>query len=166
MQDLIKQLTELRVLVGFLGEKHNASWWSSEFYSPNAPAFLTHIFTRSLSTSQYTGVVAAAARVHDDAIGIGAVYHLFRLPLEVEQSVLKVMQNKDFIAEITNNLINEEEALKRLKQLASEDNLHAEGACLLESPKHFSEQNIALAAALYYSSFVNHSRVYPFFRAA
>lgn len=36
-----------------------------------APAFLTPVFARTAFRAQGNGVTAAAARVHEDAIGIG-----------------------------------------------------------------------------------------------
>ncbi len=81
MINIAKTIAELRVLVGYLGEKPQAGWWSSEFYSPSAAAFLSPIFNRSLFLAQYQGATAAAAKAHDDTIGIGRIFHLFRLPI-------------------------------------------------------------------------------------
>lgn len=59
------EITELRVLVGYLGEKGQANWWGSEFFSATAAAFLAPIFNRSLFLAQYrapTGLKSQTAR--------------------------------------------------------------------------------------------------------
>uniref|UniRef100_UPI0039B77F6C BrxE family protein n=1 Tax=Pseudomonas sp. P1B16 TaxID=2986074 RepID=UPI0039B77F6C len=78
-------IAELRVLVGYLGEQQPA-WWSSQFFSPTAAAFLGPVFARSTTLAQYQGVTAAAARKHEEHIGEGRTFHLFRLPEIFEQS--------------------------------------------------------------------------------
>ena len=40
-------ITELRILVGFLGEQTPA-WWPSQFFSPNAAVFPSPVFSRTL----------------------------------------------------------------------------------------------------------------------
>jgi hypothetical protein len=64
MNTIAKKIAELRVLVGFLGEKGQANWWNSEFFSATATAFLAPIFNRSLFLAQYQGVTAAASKMH------------------------------------------------------------------------------------------------------
>ena len=80
MNAIATTIAELRVLIGYLGEKDQANWWGCEFFSATATAFLAPIFNRSLFLAQYQGATAAAAKVHDEAIGVGRIYHLFRLP--------------------------------------------------------------------------------------
>ena len=45
MNSISFKIAELRVLVGYLGEKAQANWWSSEFLSNNAVTFLAPILT-------------------------------------------------------------------------------------------------------------------------
>ncbi len=85
-----KQLARLRVAVGLLGEQTNPRWWTSAFCSSNAKAFLAPVFPRTCIQAQYQGVVSAAAWVHDDRIGVGNVFHLFRLPEDIEQGLCAI----------------------------------------------------------------------------
>jgi len=86
MNPISTTIAELRVLVGYLGEKGQDNWWASDFLSTTAAAFLAPIFNRSLFLAQYQGATAAAAKVHDEAIGVGRIYHLFPLPIGIEQA--------------------------------------------------------------------------------
>ena len=88
-----KEIGRLRLVVGYLGEQGQHGWWSSEFFSPNAAAFLTPVFGKTATLAQYHGVKEAARRVHDEHIGIGRVFHLFRLPESIEQAVFEVLQD-------------------------------------------------------------------------
>jgi hypothetical protein len=54
-------------------------------------------FIKNAFVAQYHGVQEAASRVHDEHIGIGRVYHLFRLPEHVEQALFNSLQNKAFV---------------------------------------------------------------------
>lgn len=88
----IKRIALLRVAVGLLGERVNPRWWNSSFCSNNGKAFLSPIFPRTYIYAQYQGVVCAAALVHDDRIGIGKVFHLFRLPEDMEQGLQEIFK--------------------------------------------------------------------------
>ena len=90
MNSISATISELRVLVSYLGEKGQANWWGSEFFSNTATAFLGPIFNRSLFLAQYQGATAAAAKVHDEAIGVGRIYHLFRLPIGLAVVLISV----------------------------------------------------------------------------
>ena len=78
-------IVRLRLAAGFLGEKDQSAWWSSDFLGRNAGAFMTPIFSNKTRLAQYHGVTEAACRVHDDHIGVGRAFHLFRLPERLEQ---------------------------------------------------------------------------------
>lgn len=80
-------ITTLRTAVGVLCERAEFGYCSSKFSSTEAEAFLSPVFPRARFLACLTGVTAAAARAHDARIGIGNVYHLFRLPEDVEQGI-------------------------------------------------------------------------------
>ena len=92
-----KKIVELRVLIGYLGEKNQANWWGSDFLSNTASTFLSPIFNRSLFLAQYQGATAAAAKVHDEAIGVGRIYHLFRFPIGIEQASADALNDATFV---------------------------------------------------------------------
>ena len=97
MNAIATTIAELRVLIGYLGEKNQANWWGSEFFSATATAFLAPIFNRSLFLAQYQGATAAAAKIHDEAIGVGRIYHLFRLPIGLEQASADALNDAAFV---------------------------------------------------------------------
>lgn len=110
-------LAELRVLVGYLGEEHG--WWDSQFFSRSARTFLEPIFPRSLPLSQYQGVTVAAARAHDERIGVGRIVHLFRMPELHEQAAAGVLRDAAGGDQVLAHLGSQEEAMERLSALSS-----------------------------------------------
>src|SRR5690606_29001044 len=111
MNTIAATITELRVLIVYLGEKGQANWWGSEFFSATATAFLAPIFNRSLFLAQYQGATAAAAKVHDEAIGVGRIYHLFRLPIGLEQASAEALNDPAFVLSLQGRLVSQEQAM-------------------------------------------------------
>ncbi|MEI6263193.1 MAG: BrxE family protein, partial [Deltaproteobacteria bacterium] len=70
----------MRLLVGYLGEKDQFNWWPTTFICSFSNLFLSPVFPRTTLLSQYHGILEAARRLHDERIGVGSVFHLFRLP--------------------------------------------------------------------------------------
>lgn len=77
----------LRLAVGLLGEREQAGWWASAFASSASSAFLGPVFGANVLQAKYQGLVEAARRVHDERIGVGRAFHLFRLPESLEQQL-------------------------------------------------------------------------------
>ena len=73
MQDLLETVVRLRFAVGLLGEQAIGPWWPSRFLATSSEHFLAPAFPRLPVLARYHGVVAAAAGVHDDHIGVGHV---------------------------------------------------------------------------------------------
>jgi hypothetical protein len=80
----VRDMLILRLAVGLLGEKDQGGWWLSSFFSFGSTAFLAPVFGRGIVLARYMGVTEAAGRMHDDRIGLGRVFHLFRLPEALE----------------------------------------------------------------------------------
>ena len=89
----VEDLIMLRALVGFLGEKPQFNWWDTNFLSETGLKFLGITFPRSSLAAGINSVTAAARRVHDGRIGKKGVYHLFRLPLGIEQIIHESLTN-------------------------------------------------------------------------
>lgn len=107
-------VSRLRVLVGYLGERQQSAWWPSSFLDRMSEAFLTPVFGYAAANARVVGVTEAARRVHDDAIGVGRAFHLFRLPETLEQELHRTLaESKDAAVEST------EAALEELKTLSS-----------------------------------------------
>ena len=94
----LSQIITLRAAVGMLGEKDHQGWWDSSFFGKSAAAFLGPVFPRTLMLSQVQGVTTAAMKIHDDRIGVGQqVFHLFRLPEDMEQAFHRTLHDADCV---------------------------------------------------------------------
>src|SRR5262249_26837533 len=78
---------KLRLLVAFLGEKSQANWWDSAFLTPTGLRFLQTTFPRTAPEAALRSASHAARLLHDSRIGRVGVFHLFRLPVEKEDSL-------------------------------------------------------------------------------
>lgn len=166
MSSATELIAELRVLVGRLGEEGQANWWGSEFFSPTAGAFLAPIFTRSVFLAQYNGVTAAAAKVHDEVIGVGRTIHLFRLPIELEQSCQEVANNPDFVARVQTHLGDRQKALNRLAEIASAPQEPSPGPVFLGLVGDNITTDLARAAGVYVAAFHQKIQSFPYLREA
>src|SRR6266498_2626769 len=88
----LEAFAAMRAVVGFLGEREQYAWWQSSFFSAQNRAFLAPVFGRTQLLAQAMGVTRAASLVHDERIGVGRVFHLFRLPEDVEERVHQTIQ--------------------------------------------------------------------------
>ena len=160
----ITELIRLRAMIGYLGEKEQYNWWPSTFFSPASSAFLAPVFSRTEALARLSGVARAAARVHDEFIGVGAVYHLFRLPERLEQRIVAHLQQE---AEQNGAPASKEEALTWLQQYAASMPVATMGPVRvgnIEQLQHgASWQEVA---ALYLYAFQMNARIYPYFRDA
>lgn len=162
----VAAIVELRVLVGSLGEKWQANWWGSDFFSSTAGAFLSPIFTRSVFLAQYNGVTAAAAKVHDEVIGVGRTIHLFRLPIELEQSCQEVANDKAFVTRVQTHLGDRQQALNRLAELATPAQTVSPGPSLLGLVGDDITADLARAAGVYLAAFQQQVQSFPYLKEA
>jgi hypothetical protein len=91
-------IVRIRMAIGLLGEKGNANWWPSLWCGPSATAFLSPIYGERTDAARYHGVVEAARRVHDNRIGVGRAFHLFRLPETLERRLHDAVTQHDAIS--------------------------------------------------------------------
>lgn len=160
-QIIINQIAKLRVLVGYLGEKDQFNWWASSFFSKSSDAYLSPIFTKSIFLAQYTGVKEAASIVHDERVGLGDVYHLFRLPEYVEQDLMKLFRDTMYMEEMRNVITDKESILGQLCDDYSEIIEGPMNVCTIK--EFFNQENINIVSSMYYTAFVNGKTVYPYF---
>lgn len=164
MINVNENLLRLRLLIGYLGEKAQFSWWQSAFLDPAASSFLTPSFPRTQRLAQYHGVVEAARRVHDEFIGVGGVYHLFRLPEELEHALHSAFEGKDpgLWFEGTKG---KEAALSSLFALAGGVPWLGEGPKTIGVLEDlYKSESISKLAGAYYAAFMAGHRSYPYFR--
>ena len=159
----LKSIAKLRLLIGYLGEKNQYSWWLSSFFAPTSSSFLNPIFGKTSFIAQYQGVKEAATRVHDEYIGVGEVYHLFRLPENIEISLFQLMHDEKFILETKEILTDKDRAQKVLSELLMSSPRLKEGPVLIGDIDDFlTEESLSDIANLYHSAFLNNVRVAPY----
>jgi hypothetical protein len=97
---------ELRLVVGYLGEQAQFTWWPSKFFAPESGQFLDHIFSKTADLAHYNGVTEAARIAHVEHIGIGRVFHAFRLPEVMEQLFWLILLRGPIAADKRKSSIN------------------------------------------------------------
>jgi len=162
---IIKTLVELRIIAGYLGEKSQYNWWPSNFLAPTTQKMLEFTFPRTALISQYMALSAAAAKVHDEAIGIGKSFHLFRLPEHIEKVMLEEFKvhGKD-IAEA--NISSKASAIERLTELSGGASISGEGPINIGETKieHLERITTKIACA-YLQAFSDNKKAYPYFQS-
>lgn len=157
-------IAELRIIVGYLGEKGQGNWWTSEFFSATASAFLAPIFNRSLFLAQYQGATAAAAKVHDEAIGVGRIFHLFRLPIGLEQASADALNDTAFVQTIQARLASRELALEHLGDLAKREEFASPGPVSIGQMSQDLKVDLQRAAGFYSAAFTSGIQTFPYVR--
>jgi hypothetical protein len=153
----------LRLAVGLLGEREQAGWWPSMFLGRHAPTFLSPIFGSKTKMAQYNGVTEAACRVHDESIGVGRVFHLFRLPESIEQLIFSAFQEGNVPAEVTCCFDSKEAAEGMLASLANGPAAARPGPIRLGDARMInSPDGVALVADTYHAAFDAGIRCYPY----
>ena len=163
---LSELIVSLRLNVGYLGEKSQNGWWDSEFLGSSGKAFLSPVFLRTVELAMYRGVSESAMLAHDADIGIGAHYHLFRLPDGLEIAAAK-MFDQPLLASTTNLFPDSlEDAFANLKKLANTTAPRIEGPAAIG---HFSVTDLKHlledAASHYLAAFENGFRCFPYMRS-
>ena len=159
-----RTVAELRILVGYLGEQA-PTWWTSQFFSSSAAAFLRPVFGRSMPLAQYQGVTAAASRVHDEHIGVGRTFHLFRLPELYEQSAAEAFADPSIAEDLQAHVADREQALARLAELARPMTA-SEGPIVLGDLGESIADALPSLAGAYLDAFHKGIRTFPYLREA
>ena len=159
----IRQLAVLRVAVGFLGEQSTPRWWTSSFCGNNGKAFLAPVFPRTYIHAQYQGVVSAAALVHDDRIGVGNVFHLFRLPEDLEQA-LQAIAKDEINAALADIMKDVESAMQFLRNYADGIKKTSQGPVKVGRLSALRDTTAWKdVAALYLNAYEHQRETFPFF---
>lgn len=158
------QFVALRLAVGLLGEQEQSAWWPSGFLGRHAQAFLNPVFGGKTRMAQYHGVTEAACRIHDERIGVGRVFHLYRLPETIEQQMAAALQEGSLPEDVTRCFDSTERAESVLADLAKgpaaakPGPVRLGGADMINSP-----DGVALLAATYRAAFHSSVKCYPYF---
>lgn len=160
----LEYLARMRAAVGFLGEREQYGWWQSTFFAAGSRAFLGPVFGRTQLLAQCMGVTRAAALSHDEHIGVGRVFHLFRLPEDVEQGIHRALHTPEVSQRIAELVSRQDIALDYLRAEARTSlgqgvgPTHAGSAHELRDSRHWRT-----IAAEYVNAFSTQSQVYPYF---
>lgn len=160
--DLAK-LLQLRLAVGFLGERDQFAWWPTSFFAAASKPFLDPVFVKSALQAQYHGVVEAARRVHDERLSVGS-FHLFRLPEEMEQDLFAAVKQEGSGANQVGPT-DQDEALEALRSIAGATNGSTpEGPVLVGSIADIRKpEALAAVAGAYEKAFVAGTKAFPYF---
>lgn len=149
----------LRVLVGFLGERQQLNWWPSSFLDRSSEAFLAPVFAQATGNARLLGVTEAARRVHDHAIGVGRVFHLFRLPESLEQDLHIVALSKSAAVVESPNA-----ALAELKTFSSGQSTLKAGPVHVGSLNMLADERwVPALAGHYHAAFTAGVPSFPYF---
>jgi len=148
------------MLVGYLGERDQANWWSSSFLGRTSEAFLAPIFGNAVANARVVGVTEAARRVHDNAIGVGRTFHLFRLPETLEQELHRTLSaSKD-----TTTPESVDAAIEKMKALSSRDSEPKPGPVHVGALHMLADaQWVPVVASHYRAAFAAGVQSFPYF---
>ncbi|MGD9827074.1 BrxE family protein [Desulfobacter sp.] len=163
--DSMQHICETRILVGFLGEKQQASWWGSSFLSSSSKAFLGPIYPNSIGVAQYSGVCQAASIIHDEHIGIGKHYHLYRLPDAIERALFQCIQAHKVINSMSDFLKSRDTAVERLKELGEDTVKESDGPVTVgQYADNKLDALIQISRSHYISAFESDYKTFPYMR--
>jgi hypothetical protein len=127
---------------------------------------MARVFPRTPVHAALDSVFVAARLEHDQRIGLGRRYHLFRLPERLERAVPDVISEPTFSADAAAMVADTQNALMdKLAGIASKQKLpHVDGPISLGSIAKMTEPTgLASLAAHYWNAFESARRVFPYF---
>lgn len=156
-------LLEMRILIGYLGERSQFAWWPTGFYDASSRLFLEPVFVKTAQMAQYHGVLEAARRLHDEHLSVG-IYHLFRLPEVVEQDLHAIVQANGNCLLSKNAPQSKEAALEALKRLVSPASgaLNVGPTAVGNIKDIDSPDTLRAIADAYLSAFSQDAKAYPY----
>lgn len=151
---MIDDIIDLRSAISYLME--HSHWWQLNFYDSSSADFLKYIFPKSPNTQFLCSCIASRNCV-DNEVGAN-YYHLFRLPMSIEELISNRVRSADIIT-----CSSVEEALQALKQKALDLSVDLSGG-----PKHIgsveqlNEDIIQVLSVEYLTAFQNEYQVHPY----
>lgn len=158
----LSTLLQMRLLVGFLGERAQFGWWPTSFNEASSRLFLEPVFSKTSRLAQYHGVLEAARRLHDEHLSVGS-YHLFRMPEEIEQDLHALLLSPLGEEIATKVPLKKEEALDAIRHLSPIDTKVSEGPTAVGSIKDIdSPDTLQAIAGAYLSALSRNVQAYPY----
>lgn len=153
-EELIEKTLKLRIVVGYLIESEN--WWNTKFFDPTSKDFLDYIFPKS-KNDKSVFFIDAFRYLTDMEVGAN-YYHLFRLPIKLEEQLYKKVRLS--IGEVINS---KEHALSILHDFSESLNIEKKsGPINIGESNQFNIDTIQAIAAHYDSGFKNNYKVHPY----
>lgn len=160
----LEYLATLRAVVAYLGENEQFDWWHTSFYVAGCKTFLAPLFPRTQFLAQCRGASQAAAVVHDQHIGIGNVYHLFRLPEDLEQGIHRILHDTDVCGRVATRIASVEAAMAFLRGSSSGKAEGGVGPVRVGDRETLRGKESWHVAAVHYArAFEERTKTYPFF---
>ena len=166
MDDIFKNYIVLRAVVVFLGEKDQFNWWNTQFLGNTGRKYLEFNFPRNTVAAGVSGASTAAKKLHDERIGKTRVFHLFRFPYEIEESIHTHLLNMEEDV-LWDTITDKETASVVLTKLAGSTIDAPEGPVQVGQIKHIlKEGSVAEVAKQYLSAFEKNCITLPYFSGA
>jgi hypothetical protein len=109
-------------------------------------------------------VTRAAALVHDERIGVGNVYHLFRLPEEMEQAIHQLLHETQFRDHIQKIITSKVSALDYLRKNSTIQEQSSIGPTHVGDIHALHNHEVwKVVAGFYYVSFEKQIEILPYF---
>jgi len=153
----LHEIAHLRWIVGSLGSKNQYGWWDCSFLDETGIRFLTSTFPRTAKSAAFRATCEAAQKTHDQAMGKKGSYHLFRLPISVEEALRNLTPESE-------EILSKDTAMEALKKLAAAGISAPSGPVQIGVEKKIlTEDSVSELAAHYHSAFNQGIRCYPYF---
>lgn len=162
---MIETLLKLRTFVAYLGEKDQFNWWDTSFLGATGLKLLGINFPRSYLSAGINSAAEAAKAVHDSRIGRGRVFHLCRLPAELEANIHGLLLGYDH-GQLLSLIKCKEETLLSLKNMCGSTLSAPEGPVRVGTSKKIgTEFGIEEMAKHYLDAFASGKKTFPYFSA-
>ena len=145
-----------------------SGWWKTQFLSTTGLSYLSRLYPRSSFAAAVRSAGRAAKAIHDSSIGVGNVFHLFRLPQQHERHLEEFVRahGADLQDVFTPMLSQREQLLKALDDLGDTNSHTALGPLRLGTLADLQTDGwTAACASAYANAFREGSKVFPYFEA-
>src|SRR6266571_5292742 len=92
----INKFIQLRLAVGYLGERKLSGWCDCDLLDAIGLRFLETVFPRTARAAALRSTAEAACLIHAKALASGGNYHLFRLPTALEDRLENCIDEMDW----------------------------------------------------------------------
>ena len=161
--EAIKTFIQLRLVVGYLGQRKQAGWWDCDLLDATGMRFLETVFPRTARSAALRSTAEAACIVHDKALGRVGNYHLFRLPPALEDRLENCIDELD-LTESSKQIDSRDSAMDVLKGFADAVVKAPSGPVQVGVERRIlASTAVHELAAHYHSAFQDGIRCFPYF---